>query len=79
VSLAIGFDVLSGSHFPAPRPGFSMLVPDVAWWLLETVLMLGLLWRGMKPRKAVGVWLAVVWLCASAARFTPLVLPLVTG
>ncbi|MDT3443138.1 hypothetical protein [Pseudofrankia sp. BMG5.37] len=54
-----------------------LLFPDVVWWLLETVLVLGLSWRRVKPRR-VGtvVWLAVLWLLASAARFTPQILAL---
>ncbi|WP_131804000.1 hypothetical protein [Pseudofrankia sp. BMG5.36] len=54
-----------------------LLFPDVVWWLLETVLVLGLSWRRVKPRRVGAVvWLAVLWLLASAARFTPQILAL---
>ncbi|WP_157910499.1 hypothetical protein [Pseudofrankia sp. BMG5.36] len=56
-----------------------LLFPDVVWWLLETVLVLGLSWHRVKPRRArTVVWLAAVWILATAVRFTPQILALTT-
>jgi len=75
VSLAIGLNPVSALSTSAPDFGVLLLSYDAAWWLLETVLLLGLLWPGAKPRHAsVRVWICLVWLFASAARFTPLLL-----
>jgi len=74
VIVALGFDPLSGVRPTTPSPGF-FAVSDVVWWLWETVVVLGLVWRATKtPRPAVAVWVALLWLLASAARFTPLIL-----
>ncbi|WP_131831652.1 hypothetical protein [Pseudofrankia asymbiotica] len=56
-----------------------LLFSDVVWWLLETVLILGISWSRIRARRAgAAVWLAVVWLLVSAARFTPQVIALTT-
>ncbi|MBL7494857.1 hypothetical protein I6A84_08815 [Frankia sp. CNm7] len=80
MNLAIGFDPLSGAPTADLCSGVYLLFPDMVWWLLETVLVLGMAWHVMKPRRVTtAVWLAAVWLLASAARFTPQILPLVAG
>lgn len=72
---AIGLDPFPAIPVAAQYPGLVVLVPDAAWWLLESLLAVGLSWRRMKPRSAATVvWLAVVWLLASGARFTPQIL-----
>jgi hypothetical protein len=74
---AIGLDPFMGSTGVASHAAVFVLFPAAVWWLLETVVVLGLVWHGMKPRRvSVAVWVALVWLLASAARFTPLVLTL---
>ncbi|MBL7489194.1 hypothetical protein I6A60_40985 [Frankia sp. AgB1.9] len=78
--VAIGLDPFSGAFVAAPHPSLFVLLPAAVWWLLETVVVMGLVWHDMKPRRvSVAVWLGVVWVLASAARFTPLVLALAVG
>jgi hypothetical protein len=73
VRFGLGFDP-AAARVVAAVPGGSLLAPDLAWWTLETVLMAGLIWHGSRPTKAIAVWLAVLWMCASAARFIPFIL-----
>lgn len=78
--VAIGLDPFTGTPGAAPHSALVLLFPAAVWWLLETVVVMGLVWHGMKPRRvSVAVWVALVWLLASAARFTPLVLALAVG
>src|SRR5262245_52423192 len=58
VRFAIGFDPLSGAPAAASYPGMALLFLDGVWWLLETVVMLGLSWHGLKP---VGVSRSYGW------------------
>ncbi|ADP79668.1 hypothetical protein [Pseudofrankia inefficax] len=75
--VAIGMDPFSGAHCAVPHSALVVVLSAAVWWLLETVVVMGLVWHGMKPRRvSVAVWVALVWLLASAARFTPLVLAL---
>ncbi|WP_131831603.1 hypothetical protein [Pseudofrankia asymbiotica] len=76
---AIGLDPFFTGATTGSHSGWVLLFPDVAWWLLETALVLGLSWPRVKPR-GVGtvVWLVVVWVLASVARFTPQILTLTT-
>ncbi|OHV56492.1 hypothetical protein [Pseudofrankia sp. BMG5.36] len=77
MSFAIGLDPFFAGSTSTSHPGWVLLFPDVTWWLLETALILGLSRHRVKPRRAgTVVWLAVVWLLASAARFTPQILAL---
>jgi FtsH-binding integral membrane protein len=80
VTAAIGFEPFSGAPGAAPHSALVLLFPAAVWWLLETVVVMGLVWHGVKPRRvSVAVWVALVWLLASAARFTPLLLALAVG
>ncbi|ONH22123.1 hypothetical protein BL253_36695 [Pseudofrankia asymbiotica] len=70
---AIGLNPFSGAedHLAAKLQETVLLV-DLSWWLLETVLLVGLGWRAVRRRPvSARIWLAVVWILASAARFTP--------
>jgi hypothetical protein len=71
--IALGFNPLSG-RVVAAAPRVSPFGPDVAWWLLETVLVFGLVAHGVRPRRGVWVWLVALWMSVSAVRFLPLVL-----
>ncbi|ADP79554.1 hypothetical protein FraEuI1c_1492 [Pseudofrankia inefficax] len=75
MSLAIGLNPVFSRPATGPDSGAFLLSYDAAWWLLETVLLLGLMGSGAKPlRASVRAWVCLVWLFASAARFTPLLL-----
>jgi len=71
---AIGLDPFTGTPMCATRPVLGLVCSDAVWWLLETILVLGALWPRVRPAKRTTVlWIVLVWLFATAARFTPLI------
>ncbi|ONH24170.1 hypothetical protein [Pseudofrankia asymbiotica] len=67
---AIGLDPFPGPGVHLARWPTAFLLVDLSWWLLETVLAVGLNWRAVRAYPiSVRIWLAVVWVLASASRF----------
>jgi hypothetical protein len=74
MNVAIGLNPFTGIPLCGPHPVGGLVAGDVVWWLLETLLVLGVLWPCLKPRKPLAVlWFTAVWLLTTAARFAPAV------